>query len=284
MKAVQQERIKEGKVPQTQYMPGDLILWNSRVLWLGMDKDCIWKGPYEVLSQQGNAVYCEHTTNKTDSVFHVDEIKMFHGSKEQAERLSRHDDKQVVVNRVHWHKGDHHRPMSMVFQLELENGSVQENYLQAEASLRNNQAIQDYCRHPNRRYLEPLLYTGNDKEELLANLKTAPLHFEPHEGQEVFVNLRFYNDGCFWYDEKCKNLPGMPEAEYYVNGVMKKNFNRDGSINKRSAWSVHMGLFHDSRFATPIWFNWYVHDHLPEGASLLTAELANLHQEVYEEL
>ena len=245
MKAVQSERLATDPMPQNIYKPGDLVLWNSRVMGLGMDKDNPWKGPYVVVAQHGNGVECIHTTDQgTPRHFHVDELKIFFGDYDQAQRISRYDDKQVVVKTVKWHKGDHTRPTSLRFGLELESGDTQVSNYVDEASLRNNDAVRQYCMGPHRRYMQLLLYTGNDKKIFLDQLRDAPPHFEPVPGQVVYVNLRCYTPGTNWYDSR--GLPDQPEADYYVSATIHKNLNRDNTVNKKLPWKLNIESLADT--------------------------------------
>jgi len=77
---------------QNVYQDGDLVLYDLR----GPDKDFLpsklttpYKGPYIVSSQHKNDVTCKHANQGTVQVFHVDRVKPFYGSLEEAQKLSR---------------------------------------------------------------------------------------------------------------------------------------------------------------------------------------------------
>ena len=85
---------------QNVYQDGDLVLYDLR----GPDKDFLpsklttpYKGPYIVSSQYKNDVTCKHANQGTVQVFHVDRVKPFYGSLEEAQKLSRVDYQQFVI-------------------------------------------------------------------------------------------------------------------------------------------------------------------------------------------
>jgi hypothetical protein len=97
-----------------------LILYDLR----GPDKDFLpiklttpYKGPYIVSSQYKNDVTCKHANQDTIQIFHVDRVKPFFGSLEEAQKLSRVDYQQFVVPNILAYPHIHSK---MEFQLEYE--------------------------------------------------------------------------------------------------------------------------------------------------------------------
>ncbi len=83
-------------IPEMQnvFQEGDLILYDLK----GPNKDFLpsklttpYKGPYVVLSQYKNDVTCKHANVGTVQVFHIDRIKPFYGSLEEATALAQVD-------------------------------------------------------------------------------------------------------------------------------------------------------------------------------------------------
>ena len=83
-----------------------------------------YKGPYVVLSQYKNDVTCKHANVVTVQVFHIDRIKPFCGSLEEATALAQIDYQQFVVLNITAYQGDPEKRSEMEFLLEYEDGTI----------------------------------------------------------------------------------------------------------------------------------------------------------------
>jgi hypothetical protein len=83
-----------------------------------------YKGPYVVLSQYKNDVTCKHANVDTIQVFHIDRVKPFYGSLEEATVQAQVDYQQFAALNITAYRGDPEKRSEMEFLLEYEDGTI----------------------------------------------------------------------------------------------------------------------------------------------------------------
>jgi RNase H-like domain found in reverse transcriptase/Reverse transcriptase (RNA-dependent DNA polymerase) len=222
----QAETLKLNKIPQSSYQPGDFVLYDAMSLEAARDKNkhARWLGPYKVLSQKNNDVKCEELLADKTHLFHVDSLKLFSGSLDQAKQMAQHDDQQFQVVKVHAHCGDQNtnRLDALKFLVEYTDGDiVLRDYSK---DLVTCQPFLDYCRREDRKYLLKWSYpTVAEFERYQAELdstNTCNVPWTTHN-RKCYVNLAVWNTGG-WYDGL--RLPGQfdpLDAPYNVSWPFK---------------------------------------------------------------
>ena len=232
-----QDEIKEKrstKYPVPSYVTGDFVLWNPREhpnAHLDSKLSPPWKGPYEVISQDRNDVSCEHVVNRTRHVFHVDRIKPFFGSRQDAEQIARADDDQHIVSQVLGYSGNPHVRRSMTFHVQFTDGDVCQLYYHND--LTRTEQFQAYV--TSEPYLFPLRHTAAEAKRLITTIRRSPIPLSTLQ-QACYLLLRFWDgDKYMWFDSL--NLPEQYRS-YWVKAVFTSFANSSHTTIK-----VHVPVF-----------------------------------------
>ena len=177
-----------------KFQPGDFVLFQ-----LPIDKPKPtkitprYKGPYEVLSHKRNSVECKHVVMHNIQTFHVGDLKLFAGTKEQAFEAALRDYDQYVVKTIHAYRGDPRERTSMQFQVEFSDGTILWKYF--DKDLWECAEFERFCNA--NRPLQRLNRTAD-----IANKEAAQRNREPitevQPGDHVYVELRAF--GFLWHD------------------------------------------------------------------------------------
>ena len=132
---------------QNIFQEGDLLQYDLR----GPDKDFLpsnlttpYKDPYVVISQYKNDITCRHANIGTVQVFHVDRVKPFYGSLEEATVLARVDHQQFIITRIMAYRGDPELRSKTKFLLEYEDGTI--SWKSWDQDLFDSLPYEQYCR------------------------------------------------------------------------------------------------------------------------------------------
>ena len=187
----------------SKYSKGDFVLFNPREKpsdHLATKLSPIWLGPYEVMSQTNNDITVRHVVLHSTTVLHVDRVKPFFGTREDAITLARHDQHQYEIVSFNYYTGNPFVRTSMVFNITFEDGTIDMPY---GGDFIFSQQFEQYClAQPD---LFPLRYTAKDSLQKIKQMeRLAITDFSPN--MDAFVNLRIY-DGrtSTWFDSL--NLP-----------------------------------------------------------------------------
>jgi hypothetical protein len=223
-----------------QYQPGDFVL-------LRMDPDkplpakfvARYQGPYEVISQYKNDVEVKHVVLGIYQTVHNDNLKIFHGNKEDAYKAAMLDRDQYEILEIIAHRGDPHRRTTMEFCIRFKDEPDNPRWRTWDYDLFASEPYAEYCRlKPS---LFQLVYTVEVAKVEADNLNRQAIT-EVKPGDTVFVDLRWY--GAEWYrqlnlpdkDFKIYVVPFIYESykssrgRYYIKGfsaVMKDRFTFD---------------------------------------------------------
>ena len=138
--------------PHHTYQPGDYILWNPREHVHSFRTSKLAPkllGPYEVLSQHVNDIYCEHPTLRTKHTFHADRVTPFIGTPTAATALGHLDRDEYIVEEVLSHRGEWKRLTSMEFLVHWHGYDAATDSWEPWRVLRSVAALHTYLRNHN---------------------------------------------------------------------------------------------------------------------------------------
>ena len=198
----------------SSYEKGDLVLWNPREQptdHLPSKLSPNWLGPFQVISQAKNDVTAKHIVLQTEHVFHVERLKAFFGTFEQALHVARHDQHQYLITAINSYTGNPFVRTSMTFNVTFEDGTIDMPY---GTDLAESQQFQQYVmdlpilfplRFPAKRALQEV----RNMEKLVIT-SVAPL-------SEAFLDLRIYDGrSSSWFDSL-----SLPVKQYpYVTPII----------------------------------------------------------------
>jgi hypothetical protein len=194
--------------PQNQFQPGDFVLKRNSHPRAKLDSKYL--GPYRVLSQYKNDVECKHIVQGSIHIFHVDMLKPFFGSEQDAFKVAQMDYDQYEVTTIIAYFGNPLKRKTMKFEVCFADGTTK--WLPYSSDLFDCIAYEDYCvKLPQ---LFPLLHKQADSQaDIVALNKTAIT--EVSENQVKYVLLRAF--GELWYS--CLDLPDAAHVQYVVQAV-----------------------------------------------------------------
>ena len=187
----------------SQYEHGDLVLFNPREkpgdhLKTKLSPD--WLGPYRVIQQVKNDVAVEHLVLQTEAVLHVERLKPFFGTHEQAYDIALHDQHQFQIETFNYYTGNPFVRTSLIFNITFIDGTIN---LRFPGDFTNTQQYQEFINTIPE--LFPLRFTAKKAKQEVSKIERLAIT-AVDEGTQAFVNLRIY-DGrtSVWYDHL--NLP-----------------------------------------------------------------------------
>jgi hypothetical protein len=206
--------------PETQnlYQPGDFVLYrhdNNRPLSSKLSSP--YAGPYIVISQTKNDVSVRHMSTGVTSVLHVERLKRFVGTREQAIEAANTDYDQYQVNCILGYKGDPKLRSEMQFELLFNAGDTM--WKTHCKDIYETVYFEEFC--TSRQELRVLLTTEVITKKILSTLNKSIINeFTPNSNG--YLNLRFY--GYVTY-----NSFGLPDSdrEVYVTPVEFKSLSKN---------------------------------------------------------
>jgi hypothetical protein len=204
---------------QNVYQPGDFVLYKPRQAIKPSRFTPKFEGPYEVLIQKKNDVDARHVNLGVTKSFYVEDLKIFHGSKEEAQKAALHDQDQYEVDQLLAYRGDPHTRTTMQFLVRFKDQS--EVWLSWSDDLFNTVQYEEFCR--SKPELFQLIYRANLAKAQAADINKTPI--DPGwVNQTVYVDIRSY--GASWYEEI--NLPnkdfGVYVVPFYYEKLERRNF------------------------------------------------------------
>jgi hypothetical protein len=216
-KQFQDALVKERTAPNdagvNEYVPGDFVLFMDDASVSRETKlSPRFKGPYLVILQRKNDVECKHLVQLTVHTFHVEKLKRFIGTQQEASDAALADQRQYLIDRIIAYAGDPMKRKTMQFLVRFLDG--EELWLPYSPDLVNTEAYQDYIMQ-----LKPLRVLQCSVHELtrrIAQFNRTPIT-DVRPGMEVYVDLRCY--GWDWYD--LLDLPDKHVLTYVVKYVYR---------------------------------------------------------------
>jgi hypothetical protein len=203
------KRAENGPGPlQNKYQPGDFVLFELDKLHPRASKlSSPFSGPFEVLYQKDNDVTCRHLSDKVVKIFHVERLKLFAGSKENAEKAAMLDSDQYIIDQFLGYKGVHTKRLTLEFKIRFLDGD--ERWLPWSKDITETVQFQHFCE--SRPHLVPLLVSAHKANKELTEIRTRPITMiQP--GEEVYTSLQFFGDQ--WFQEL--DLPDWDFKDYVV--------------------------------------------------------------------
>ena len=199
-----QIRTSDNPLPtqHNKFQPGDYVLFQ-------IDKSKPRKsklspqflGPYEVVGQVSNDIQVRNILTGAITVVHVDRVKIFHGSKEEAFETAKLDNDSYVITSITAFRGNPELRTSMEFLVLFEDTSLK--WMPFESDVSQTIQFEEYIRSKPELYV--LLFTAKLAAKYKSDLnKQQIVELEP--GDVRLVDLRSY--GATWY----QSLP-LPDKD-----------------------------------------------------------------------
>ena len=194
---------------QNQYQPGDLVLFQLNPNDpLPTKLSPKFTGPFKVVKQTKNDVDCQSLIYGSISSFHVERLKIFHGTIDEAKALAQLDNDQYVIECFKAYRGYPVVRTTMEFEVKFADGSI--SWLPWSTDIFATVQYEDYCRkHPQ---LYPLIYSAKDATKEMKSLNNTAIEIVK-PGDTVYVDIRSYN--YLWYNSM--NLPDSDHICYVVS-------------------------------------------------------------------
>lgn len=188
---------------QNKYQPGDLVLFQLDTSIARPSKLTMkYRGPYEVMSQYKNDVQCKHLCMRNITTFHVERLKLYTGSREDAEKVALLDYDQYEIEEILYYRGNVDLRTNMEFYVKFKDGD--EKWITWSQDLFNSVPYEDFCRKHSP--LLPLLFTVEEAERQKKQINATPVT-EVSPGTDIYLDLR-QRGGSAWY-----NSIGLQDSE-----------------------------------------------------------------------
>ena len=224
---IAKERLSRNK-GMNQFVVGDLVLKTVTTPthpWKPEKIGAKFTGPWEVKSVYLNDYVCDHVTQNITETFHVEMLKPFFGSLEEAKKVALLDFNQHFVNSVRGYCGNPHKRKTCEFFVEFSDGDT--IWCDWDPDLHVNEAFQRFCTTTPE--LWPLLLTSEEAIKAKSAINKTPIQ-NLTVGQQIYVDLRAI--GVLWYNEVFSQLvleAGLPNEDLstYVVPFKVDSFTRD---------------------------------------------------------
>ena len=179
---------------QNHYQPGDYILYlypTDRPKPTKLSSPYL--GPYEVRRQTKNDIEASHVVTGGIQTFHVDQVKLFVGTRTQAEEVGRSDADQHMIAQFLAYIGDPYKRTTCEFEVEFCDGTIL--WLPWTPEIFSTTQYEHFCRE--NRELFPLLYTVTQAAVRIKEIRSQAIDLVA-PGETVYISLR--NIDPYWYD------------------------------------------------------------------------------------
>jgi hypothetical protein len=218
---------------------------------------------------------CTHTGLKTPHTLHAEDVKIFHGSPEQAKAVATFDKQQAEVESILSHHGRIFTVTDLRLDVQFKGGAVQKDR-ELDEDLQRCEAFQSYAqKHP---YLLRFAQEPKERAAFLQRIALAPYPTYFKEGAVCFVDMHAYNIDNRWYDRL--GLPEMPTKTYFARATLKR---AETTVGRTKAhWDLKIDLF-GTYACTPQYAHDFVVPQLPEHGLLADRETARLYPQLFDE-
>ena len=149
--------------------------------------DLPWKGPYIVISHVGNDVSLYDEVQQTEvNKEHVDNVKSYLGSAEQALDAARSSAKESEIQKILYHEGDPNRRNSMTFILQYRDGSISPPLVYG--LVKCTAALEQYAK--DNRDLLPLRYESAAAWQKSQQAYKYNMKQKYYKGQKIYIDIR----------------------------------------------------------------------------------------------
>jgi hypothetical protein len=219
-------------MPPQHYEKGDFILWNPRERptdFLPTKLSPTFEGPFEVLQHRKNDILCRHVVLQTDKTVHMDRVKPFFGSADEAYDIAKRDRDQFLILRINYFTGNPRLRTSLIFNITFENETCDRGYNQ---DLATNSQFQHFIHGDP--VLFPLRFPSLQASAEIRAISKAPIT-SVTVNDFCYLHLRYF-DGSdrAWFDSL--SLPS--KSSTYVLDVTVSNWKN----RTRNRLCVHCAL------------------------------------------
>ena len=203
------ERLKtNAESKQNIFQPGDFVLFQlSKDTPLPSKLTPKFSGPYEVVHQVKNDVTCKHLVMHSTHVFHVERLKLFFGSRDEATKLAMHDHDQFKVDKITSYHGNARTRTTCEFEVLFTDGSLV--WLPYSKDIADTAPFELFVN--SRPELFILLYSSEEASRLIVELNRQSI-ISVRPGDTVYVDLRSFS--ATWY--KTLPLPDVAHVQYLL--------------------------------------------------------------------
>ena len=180
---------------QNIYQEGDFLLYDVRgpeKTFLPSKLSTPYKGPYVVMAQYKNDITCKHTNTGMVQVFHIDRVKPFYGTPEQATTLAQVDYQQFLIETISAYRGDPNRRTKTEFLITYADGTT--SWKSWDLDLYKSLPYEQYCRSVPQLY--PLVFTVEVAAAQIADINKTEIE-TVRPGLIGYMDLRWYSFD--WY-------------------------------------------------------------------------------------
>ena len=175
---------------QNSFKPGDFVL--KRQIPRPSKLYFEYLRPFLVLSQVKNDVQVRNLVYDSIHTFFVEDLKLFHGTLDQAVDAARRDTDQFAIESVVMYRGDPLQRTTTSFLVHFADGD--KVWLPWSMDISSTQAFETFCLSRSELYL--LLYSAKEAKRIYAAINKQPIT-EVKPGDVAYVDLRWY--GYDWY-------------------------------------------------------------------------------------
>jgi hypothetical protein len=204
------ERTRENdEARQNRYCEGDMVLYvpSKENNPIGSSNKLLPtnKGPYEVISHENN-VKCRHMSEHEEKEFHVENLKIFAGTKDDGFRMAMLDKNSYIVKVISGYRGDPEIRTTCEFYVEFHDGDTR--WRTWNRDLANTVEFERFC--SSRPELLCLLLDTKQLQTLKRKLRKEPI-------VQVKIGVKMRSYGISWYEQL--NLPDWPFKRYMVEAT-----------------------------------------------------------------
>lgn len=225
-----------------KYMPGDLVLFRQKETpcsFLPTKLSPAYVGPFEVIAQHKNDVRVKHLVLLEEHTFHVERLKPFFGTREQAEQVAKHDKHQFFIEKINYFTGNPYIRKSVMLNVTLEGSDVD---IPFSDDIGSTKQFQEYAR--SQKHLRQLLMTAKAAKMEIARVNRCVVT-TVGLGQKIWLNIRYWDgERNAWYDAL-----GLPDkgAIYFVElevvGKLQGGRKVVAKVVIEPSWTVILSLY-----------------------------------------
>jgi hypothetical protein len=180
--------------PVNSYVIGDYILFDEASKGFRHDKlKTRYSGPYVITSVHKADITCKHIVTAKMKVFHMENIKLFVGSADEAYKAAQTDDDQFIIESIIDYRGDPGKRSGMTFLVLFEDND--QVWLQYNADFASTAPFECYCR--SIRELEPLTMSEKQWRILKSQYNSAGV-VDVVPGGKCYVDLKAWGTEFYW--------------------------------------------------------------------------------------
>ena len=195
---------------ENSYVTGDYILFDEASKGFRHEKlKTRYSGPYVIIAVYKADITCKHIVTSKLKVFHMDDVKLFIGSAEDAYKAAQTDDDQYVIRSIVDHRGDPEKRSLMSFLVLFEDDD--RVWLEFNADFASTAPYELYCRGIHE--LEPLTMSEKEWKKYRSQLNSQGV-IGAAPGDTCYVDLKAWGEIFYWSVGLAVGVRYMVKCEY----------------------------------------------------------------------